>query len=456
MDIFYAVCISFAVTALLAWLLCRNELKHMMRKSELAQEEAVKGLKEREGISELVLSTIDIGVIFYDPKDQLKVANAAARDMLEHIPSDYLEFLDHYGEVNGLRSQLVLGKEVADAIIREKERMFYLKVRVARYNGETAHIAFIRDVTQQFRDEQQRKEYVSNVSHELRTPLTTIKSYSESLIDWGIAERPASQIKKDVLKIYEDSLRMEKLIDDLYLLSSVDESSIYRYMHVEAIDFAWLIKNLTDRMQAQADERSIKMTCTVVAQVPPVYADRNQVERIVSNLISNAIKYGHERGTVQVYIGYIRDDVYVKVKDDGVGIDEANQAHVFERFYRVDDSRSRHLGGRGLGLAIVKELVELHQGSISLVSSLGRGSEFTVLLPGVAKVMRQALYELTHEGVCASRITEAAARDLEQLAESMNIVAQWKSLSHNDYQALLNRIDKQSPAAQGRQGGKSS
>lgn len=444
MEIVIAVLASFAVVSILAWFLCKNEIKHVSRQMEQELAEKNQSLTRQEGQAKMILSSIDLGVLYYDQKDQLAISNTAAHELLSDIPQDFLQFLDRYGEENSLRSQLFLGKSGADAILREGRNMIYLKVLAVREKQSAAdnHIAMLRDVTRQFGEERQRKEFVSNVSHELRTPLTTIKSYSESLIDWGIAEKTPAQIKKDVSKIYDDSILMEKLIDDLYLLSSLDENSINRSLHVEALDFARLIKLIVERMQDQTKPKKIRMTCHVVSQVPPVYADRTQLDRIVVNLISNAIKYGREMGEIQVYVGCLRDEVYVKVKDDGCGISEEDQKHIFERFYRVDDSRSRHNGGRGLGLAIVRELVELHQGTISVSSTLTRGSEFTVMFPSAAKMMRSTLFDLMHNGSDGSRLAEAATRDLEELAHRLGIVAKWASLSEEDKGTLLAKLEQ--------------
>lgn len=442
MEILIAVILTFTVTSILAWLVFRAEI----RQTSIRQSRKMKKLLE-EGrtasrFNQLIMQTIDIGLLYYDSNNRLSLSNEAASVLLGEIPNDFHVFLNRYGKENNLSSHLFMGKEVADAIFIRDTLQVYLKVHVVPEQDGLTHIVLLRDVSRQFREEQQRKEYVSNVSHELRTPLTTIKTYSESLIDWGINEKKPAQLLKDVSKIYEDSLRMEKLIDDLNLLSSVDENSIYRQMRVEAVDLPRLMRNLTDSMQMQAKDSKKTLSCTVVSQMPNIYVDRSQLERVVSNLISNAFKYGRENGTVQVYVGYILDEVYIKVKDDGMGISSEHQKHIFERFYRVEDSRSRMLGGRGLGLAIVKELVELNQGTISLTSVLGQGSEFTVMLPGGQKVLRQTLMELVRDGQASNKITDAAAQDLEQLAQSMGIVAKWKSLQASEVKRIQDEIER--------------
>lgn len=442
MEIIIAVILTFIITSVLAWLIFRSEIKKIKGRHSRMLNDLLLESRAALHFNRLIMQTIDLGVLYYDSNNQLILSNEASGNMLEEIPDDFHKFLNRYGKENNLSSNLVLGKDEADAIFSLKNLQVYLKVHVVQESEGPSHIVLLRDVSRQFREEQQRKEYVSNVSHELRTPLTTIQTYSESLIDWGINEKKPAQLHKDVSKIYEESLRMEKLIDDLNLLSSVDENSIHRQMRVEAVDLPRVMKDLTESMQMQAKDNQKTLTCMVVSHMPNIYVDRSQLERVVSNLISNAFKYGRENGTVQVYVGYITDEVYIKVRDDGMGIASDHHKHIFERFYRVDDSRARKLGGRGLGLAIVKELVELNQGTISLKSTLGEYSEFTVMLPGGQKVLRQTLVELVRDGQASNKITEAAAQDLEQLALSMGIVAKWKSLQPSEVNRIHIEIER--------------
>lgn len=440
MEIFLAVAVTFLVAFLLAYLIFRHEKKTLRQNFEREAKAYFAQARQEQSESDRILSAIDLGIIYYDPQGAISINNQAAHDLLDQVPDNFHSFLDTYGQSNGMAAQIALGKAYASALLPIRDRMIYITVQVVGQSPSLAHVVLVRDATRQYREEQQRKEYVSNVSHELRTPLTTIKSYSESLIDWGIEEKQRPQILKDVTKIYDESTRMEQLIEDLNLLSSLDEASIHRYMHIELIDLATLVKNLVERMQGQAQERKLEMQAYVVNQVPHIYGDRNQMERIVANLITNAIKYSRESGHVDVYIGSVRDEVYVKVKDDGIGIDKDQQAKIFERFYRVDDSRARQSGGRGLGLAIVKELVDLQQGAISLESTLAVGSEFTIMFPSEKKILRQALYELSTDGRTSNALTEAAEEDLTELAGRCGIMAKWKGLQTPEYQTLLRAI----------------
>lgn len=442
MEILISVAVTFLVTLILAWILFSSNAESKRLAYERERLTILRESVRDQSESERILEAIDLGVLYYDARGNLSISNQAAADFLHSIPKTFHLFLEEYGEANGMAAQLALGKEYASAVLNVSGMMIYISVQPVGAAPDRGNVVLIRDATRQFKEEQQRKEYVSNVSHELRTPLTTIKSYSESLMDWGVMEKQRPQILKDVSKIFEESTHMEQLIEDLNLLSSLDESSIGRYMHIEVVDLTATVKNLVERMQTQAQARNIDMKAISISQVPNIYCDRGYLERIVANLITNAIKYSDEGGHIDVYIGSVRDEVYVKVKDDGIGIDEKDQKLVFERFYRVDDSRTRSSGGRGLGLAIVRELVELQAGVINLESSLSQGSEFTIMFPSEQKVLRQCLSELYHKGYCESHITKAAENDLGELAEACGIMAKWKSLQANEYNRLLSVIDE--------------
>lgn len=441
MEIVLTALVAFLVAFSLAYIIFRHEKKTLRQGFESEAKAYFAQARQEQSESDRILSAIDLGVIYYDPQGQISNHNQAAHDLLDQVPDNFHAFLDTYGQNNGMAAQIALGKAYASALLPIQDRMVYITVQLVGESPYLAHVVLIRDATRQYREEQQRKEYVSNVSHELRTPLTTLKSYSESLIDWGIAEKQRPQILKDVQKIYAESTRMEQLIEDLNLLSTLDEASIHRYLHIELMDLASLVKNVVERMQGMAQERQLSMQSYVVNQVPKIYGDRNQMERIISNLVTNAIKYSRDQGRVDVYIGSVRDEVYVKIKDDGIGIDKAQQEKIFERFYRVDDSRARQSGGRGLGLAIVKELVDLQQGAISLESTLAVGSEFTIMFPSEKKILRQALYEVTTEGRASNVLTASAEEDLAELAGRCGLMAKWKGLQASDYQTLLRAIN---------------
>ncbi|HHT44863.1 MAG TPA: hypothetical protein GXZ89_05135 [Fastidiosipila sp.] len=360
-----------------------------------------------------VLAALDIGVIAYGSNDRLLTMNRMAANLLPEIPETLSDFFSLYGEDNGMKASMFLGSSTLVGTIPTGGRTLVVTVQrraldQARLSG---HIVMIRDISAEEREETRRKEFVANVSHELKTPLTTIKTYSESLLDWGIDEKDKDALKKDVTRLYDDSIRMEQLIEDLLLLSSLDSRGLY--LKVETLDFAGLVRAATERMQLMAEEKGVDLNCVVVAHIPKVLGDRASLERIVINLLSNAIKYTEPGGEIYAYVGTIVDDVYVKVKDSGQGIPREHHEQIFKRFYRVDNTGSRRFGGTGLGLSIVRELADLHRGKIELKSEPGRGSEFTLLIPGKRKLLRDTRTMLLEGSRPIDAVGRAAAEEIE-------------------------------------------
>ena len=147
-------------------------------------------------------------------------------------------------------------------------------------DGQQGTIVVIQDITDQEREEKQRKEFVANVSHELKTPLTTIKTYSESLLEWGLAEKNDEAVRKDIWRIHDDSLRMERLVEDLLLLSSIDSRGIR--IRPELMDLPQLVRQVIDRLQVQAQEKQIVLDSIVLSRIPLVLIDRSAMERVIT------------------------------------------------------------------------------------------------------------------------------------------------------------------------------
>lgn len=422
------------VSGVAVLLFTKAKFKRQVRRFERRLQRAEAEVRVNESEAEEILLAIDLGVMAYNQDGRLVSANQAARLFFPNPPNTFRVFLERYGKDPKFRSSIFLGSPLATTVFRQGGRSLKISVQTRGTGDSMIRIILIQDVSMEEKEEAQRKAFVANVSHELKTPLTTIKTYSESLIDWGIEEKSTEAIKKDITRIYDDSLRMEKLIADLLLLSSLDSSKLYTA--VEQSDLGFLVRQTCDRLQPQAEEKNIKLTCHMMAHIPPVYMDRTAMERVLTNLISNAIKYSGEGSEVTVFAAWVREEVYIKVKDEGMGIGSEELEHIFDRFYRVDHTGSRQHGGTGLGLSIVKELVDLHGARIDVTSALGQGSEFTVMIPMANKVLRETLTNLVSRSGPENIVQEAAARDLSALAGRMGIVAKWRSMSQQDVKAL--------------------
>ena len=243
-------------------------------------------------------------------------------------------------------------------------------------NRPTGVMVVIQDITEHVRLDDMRKEFVADVSHELKTPLTSIKGFSETLLE-GDCDK---ETEKHFLGIINDNAdRMEKLVQDLLILSRYDNKR--DQSRVTEFDLGELAKKCSEKFEIEVRKRNQDMECFVTADVPPVQADKDGIERVIINIISNSVKYTPDGGRISIYVGYVHNDAYIKVKDSGIGIPKDDLDKIFERFYRVDKARSRQLGGTGLGLSIAKEIIEQNKGNIDVKSTLGKGTEVIIRIP---------------------------------------------------------------------------
>ena len=183
--------------------------------------------------------------------------------------------------------------------------------------------------------------------------------------------------------IESESHRMAKLVSDLLTLSRYDNNK--NKTEITDIDLGDLTKKCLEKLKVEIEKKQHKIECFVTAEVPLVKVDKYGIERVILNILTNAIKYTPENGNIKIYVGFVYNDAYIKVIDNGIGIPEADLARIFERFYRVDKARSRELGGTGLGLPIAKEIIEQNNGSIDIKSEVGKGTEVVIRIPALKK-----------------------------------------------------------------------
>lgn len=234
---------------------------------------------------------------------------------------------------------------------------------------------FMEKIRQQHADilknAQMRQEFTANVSHELKTPLTAISGYAE-LIEHGMADRETAA--RFAGEIHKNAARLLTLINDIIQLSQLDGGK--RHMEFVEFDLFALAKECVDMLELNAEKQEVTMI--LYGQKAMIYADKQLIEEVIYNLCDNAIRYNNRGGSVTVRVGIQNGSTVLAVKDTGIGIPEEYQERVFERFYRVDKSRSKATGGTGLGLAIVKHIVSQHGASLSLTSKVGEGTEIRV------------------------------------------------------------------------------
>jgi two-component system phosphate regulon sensor histidine kinase PhoR len=283
--------------------------------------------------------------------------------------------LDELVELSLEKNEIVT--EELEMLVPE-QRVF--RVQIAPIEGikesTVGVVAVLRDITDIRRLEEMRKEFVGNVSHELKTPLTSIKGYVETLLD----SEPDKQVTRSFLSIIrEEANRLQRLIEDLLSLSRLE--SKFEYSSKEQVDMIKVINDTIFLLGEKARRKSIILEADLPVSLPLLKANRDQMSRLMINLVDNAIKYTPDAGRVKARAYNEDEKLILEVEDTGLGIPEKDLPRIFERFYRVDKARSRKLGGTGLGLSIIKHIIEEHQGEISVESKLGEGSKFIVELP---------------------------------------------------------------------------
>ena len=333
---------------------------------------------------ETILQNMNDGILAFDMKGRLLHCNPEAKKLLKRRYLDDINFDRFFKEINAdIKLGDLLYMQTDGSVEREiKVDNHYLHLNFATFKADNKAggiIVVIHDITKQEKLEQSRRDFVANVSHELRTPLTTIKSYSETLADSPDVDKELQIRFLDV--IASESDRMARIISDLLTLSELDENQTF-LKPPEQIDVRKMLETIVDRMDLQAKKKRQTLTYTPINDVPIITGDRDVLERAIINVISNALKYTSDGGTIEVYSSKVYTDINIKVQDNGIGIAEDKLPHIFDRFYRVDKARSRDTGGTGLGLAIAKQSIESSfGGKIKISSELHKGTEVTISIP---------------------------------------------------------------------------
>ncbi len=330
---------------------------------------------ERNKLNTMFLYMSD-GVTAFSNEQELIHYNPAAVEMLGFNPQEDKTYEAIFG-MSGIAFSSLEESGFSEHSITVSEKT--LKVSFANFGSdEGAHgiIAVIHDFTEQQKLDDSRREFVANVSHELRTPLTNIKSYAETLSE--TPDAPEEMRERFFGVILNEADRMARIVKDLLTLSRLDSAK----MDWKTSEFS--IKKSVETayraMQMEAEHHKHKLTMSLGTGLPNIFGDKDRIEQVLINIISNAVKYTPDGGKIDISAENSGDFVKITVRDNGIGIPEKDIPRLFERFYRVDKARSREGGGTGLGLAIAKEIVEFHGGNISVSSKYGSGTTMVITL----------------------------------------------------------------------------
>lgn len=328
---------------------------------------------------ETVITHMADGVLAFDRKGMLIHANPAAYKMIKITDTEkYFYDIFKNNDIDLRFSDFLQMKPNSISqhlmIVGDK----YINGCFAAYGrklGDTEGIIIVlQDVTEQKELEEMRKEFVANVSHELRTPLTTVKSYAETLLDGALDEK---DLALSFLKVINNEAdRMTALVQDLLELSRLDNKQVR--FHLKSINIVHLVAESVEHHQIHAQKKNQTMDCYIDIPGAVIKIDPDRVRQVLSNVLSNAIKYSPEKAEIKIRLWENGEHINVSISDTGIGIPEKNISRIFERFYRVDKARSREMGGTGLGLAIAKEIMEIHGGRIWAKSEQGKGTTITL------------------------------------------------------------------------------
>ena len=338
-------------------------------------------VNKQKSQTEAILLHIKDGIISVDLSGNVTYINPAAINFFDLTAEDntFEKIFNKIGLDVNLEKIVYLDDLTSyeqKVFINEKYiNVFFAPVKNSK-NISNGIIILLQDITEHVKLDNMRKEFVADVSHELKTPITSIIGYTETLLEGDYDKE--TQIK--FLNVIEsESNRMAKLVSDLLTLSRYDNNK--NNLEKADINLGDLTKKCLEKLNVEIEKKNHKIECFVTAEVPLVQADKFGLERVILNILTNAIKYTPQNGNIKIYVGFVYNDAYIKVIDNGIGIPEKDLPRVFERFYRVEKARAREMGGTGLGLSIAKEIIEQNNGSINIKSIQGKGTEVVLRIP---------------------------------------------------------------------------
>ncbi len=357
----------------------RDELKELADNYNYMTTQLKKYMRElsfqKEELNHII-SSMGPGLVVLDREGKVVLSNRSVQRKIGKDLAKGACFREAFSETEIIE---LVQKVMAENISVRDE----IQIGTSYYQITASPIAAIQEIVLIFHDitdiknlERIKRDFVANVSHELRTPLTAIKGYAETIEEVDDENRQYL----DIIKRHTD--RLISIVADLLTLSGLEEKGLE--LQIESVDIKMLLLTITKMFDARISKKGLDIEYSIPEGLPPVYGDSIKLEQVFINLIDNALKYT-ENGKIRIEAVRSTGGVDVVVADTGIGIPEKHLTRIFERFYTVDKSHSRRLGGTGLGLSIVKHIVLLHNGSIDVESSRGKGTTFRVRLPAYAQ-----------------------------------------------------------------------
>ena len=330
--------------------------------------------REEHQVQDLILGSMQEGVLLFDGAGNTAFANAALEQHLGGRPDGISQLYPPAlrEAVRGAGTE----RRVVTVEFERGEPIRWLRATAAPAGGEGSVLLVVSDVTETKRVEAVRRDFVANASHELKTPAASIQAAAETLV--SVAARDPAAVPRFASQLEREALRLSRIVADLLDLSRLESGSeLGQPVRLDA-----LVREEAERFEERCRETDLSLEIDAPAPAS-VSGSARDLSLLVRNLVDNAIRYTRPGGRITVTVVPGGAVAELRVADDGLGIPTRDLPRVFERFYRVDRARSRETGGTGLGLAIVKHVAENHGGSVEVTSELGRGSTFTVRLPSI-------------------------------------------------------------------------
>jgi two-component system phosphate regulon sensor histidine kinase PhoR len=360
-----------------------GELARVMNEMAGRIEGQIEQLSSEKNRLDAILKGMGEGVMVTDQNAVVTLANPAFCTMFDGnqqvLGRQLLEISRHPDLYAACREVLAERQERHQEIELPGGRAMLVHwVPLVEADALRGAVAVFHDISDLKKAERVRRDFVANVSHELRTPVTVIKGYAETLLITPLDDEPERRDRfLGIIQSHAD--RLSSLIGDLLTLSELESGELG--MQPEQIRLEAAVKHALLLVEQRGEEKGIALDCQGVAATACVRADRSRLDQVLINLLDNAVKYSAQGGKVSVSAAEEGDMVRVSVRDSGIGIPDKDLPRLFERFYRVDEARSRDRGGTGLGLSIVKHIVQAHGGSVRVESTPGEGSVFSFTLP---------------------------------------------------------------------------
>jgi two-component system phosphate regulon sensor histidine kinase PhoR len=361
-----------------------TELARALNETATRLDDTIRFLTEERNRSATILGSMAEGVAVVGSEERVLFCNQAFAQLLGTEETacqgrPLLEVIRQPDLVEVIRQALTGQVRASSEVTMGQERPWSFAATVApiQANGRTGVVLVLHDISELRRLERVRQDFVANVSHEFKTPLTAIQGFAETLLGGALQEPQNSRRFLEIIR--DHAARLARLTDDLLRLSEIEAGKVE--LEVRPLPVPDLVHACVETTHLKARQKQIEMVTECPPDLPPLPGDLGRLQEVLQNLLDNAVQYTPPGGRITVRAAAAPGEVSIAVTDTGIGIPQAEQERIFERFYRVDAARSREVGGTGLGLSIARHLVEAHGGRITVESEVGRGSTFTVFLP---------------------------------------------------------------------------